>query len=352
MRISAAIQHIRHLAVQGFPPRMAVAAMVDALDMLVPTRTKIFFWVDERSAPRDFYERQPLMDALDAYFSQSERMAADPEEPSFDKLANSPVDYGGWKRFERFANWDRSVLKNEVFLAYGIGNNIDFTLRDGGRTVAVLAIAREPGSAAYARREVDAILALRRHFVHAMNAPAALDRAADVQYEGVVTALVGADGTIVSANDAAEQMMLQLCPAQGALRMRRPRAPRPVHDAARLLLAANAGQAVPPPVVDVANDWGRFRICAHSLAPDGTGLVTIEKFVPRRLAWERRAIALDLSPRERTLAVQLCGESDSRAIMRDSGLTSASYREYTRRIYRRLGVDGRVGLRAIFDRAT
>lgn len=349
MRTSAAIQHIRDIAMLGLPPKMGVAAMVDALDIAIPTRTKIFFWVDECNRARDFYERQPIMSALDAYFSQSAAMAADPDEPTFDKLANSPVDYGGWKRFERFPNWERSVLKNEVFGAYGIGNNLDFTIRESNRTIGVLALAREPGSSAYSRREIDTVLALRGHFVHAINAPTALDRAADRHYEHVVSAVVAFDGTVILANDAARAMLHQIREPQLHLRMDGRRAPDSVCRVIRLLAHANAGIAAPAPMLDIVNEWGRFRIVAHSMSSDQTCLITIEKFVARHLIWARYAATLDLSPRERTLAVELCSSKESRQIIRDAALSDASYREYTRRIYRRLNVDGRLGLRALFD---
>lgn len=346
---SAVIQHVRHIAVQGFSPRMAVAAMVDALDLLIPTRTKIFFWVGEDSAPVDFYERDPLMSALDTYFSQSAAMAADPDEPSFDKLANSPVEFGGWKRFERFANWDRSIMKNEVFGAYRIGNNLDFTIRDSGQPIGVLAIAREPGSTPYLRRDIETILSLRGHFVHAMNAPKALERAETIRDGNVVTALIAPDGTVVSASEAAQLMLHQLRPAQESLRLHGLPAPAPVRKSVELLLAGSEGGLCAPPHQDVRTSWGRFRIIAHSLAPDGTCLVSIERFLPKELVWIRRAAGMDLSPRERELAVAMCGPNSSDRLAVQFGLTSGSFREYSRRIYRRLGVDGRTGVRDLIE---
>ena len=347
---SAVIQHVRHIALQGFSPKMAVAAMVDALDLLIPTRTKIFFWVGEDNTPSDFYERDPLMSALDAYFSQSALMAADPDEPSFDKLANSPVDFGGWKRFERFANWDRSIMKNEVFGAYRIGNNLDFTIREGGQPIGVLAIAREPDSTPYSRRDIEAVLALRGHFVHAMNAPQALERADTVHDGSVVTALIGSDGTIVSASGAAQLVLHQLRPRENPLRLDGLLAPDPVRQVVELMLASNDGRACAPPHRSVRNSWGRFRIIAHSLAPDGSCLVSIERFVPSELIWTKRASQLDLSPRERELAVAMCGALGSEGIAAKFGLTLGSYREYSRRIYRRLDVEGRAGLKAKFEK--
>lgn len=348
---SATIQHIRHIASQGLPAKMAVAAMVDALEPLIPTRTKIFFWVGEDSSPSDFYEAEPLMSALDAYFCQAEALARDPNAPSFDKLANSPVEYGGWRRFEHFDGWERSVLKNEVFGAYNIGNNLDFTIRDGGKPVGVLAIAREPGTSSYARSDIDTVLALRGHFLHAMNAGQVLEKAAGAEgaCDGPAIALVGSDGTVVQAGPQAALLLHQLATPQPKMRLTGRPAPEPVREAMRRLRAIEEGHGTLAASLDVMTGWGRIRVIAHSRCPSGEAIVSLQRFVPRALCRIHRSAGLDLSPREREVAVAMCGTGDGDAIARHLGLSSASYREYARRIYRRLGVEGRMAIKDLLD---
>ncbi len=325
--------------------------MVDALDPLIPSRTKIFFWVGEDHAPQDFYEREPLVQALDAYFSQTARLAADPDEPSFDKLANSPVAYGGWRRLERLAKWERSILKNEVFGAYNIGNNLDFTIRAANRPIGVLALAREPGSRAYSRNEVEAVLATCGHFAHAMQAPSSLDAARDVSQGDVALVLLGGDDSVVQSAPQADLMLHQMSPRQGTLRLDLTGgpAPMPLREAARRLRAVQRGEAAPAPTLDVMTDWGRIRVVAHSLLPGGETAITLQRFIPRALLRAARLARLDLSPREREVAAAMCGPGDGDAIARAVGLSAASYREYARRIYRRLGLVGRFAVKDLLD---
>ena len=285
---------MRHIATLGLPAKAAVAAMVDALDPLIPTRTKIFFWVGEDNAPQDFYEREPLIHALDAYLSQTARMAADPDEPSFDKLANSPVAFGGWKRLERLAKWDRSILKNEVFGAYNIGNNLDFTIRAGNRPIGVLALAREPGSRGYNRPQIEAVLATCGHFAHAMQAPASLDAARASSHGDVALVLLGGDDCVIQSGPQADLMLHQMSPPQGRLRLdlHRDLAPQPLREAARRLRAAQRGESAAAPSLDVPTDWGTIRVVAHSLLPGGEAAITLQRFIPRALL--RAAYAADL----------------------------------------------------------
>lgn len=341
---SATVQHLRHIAVQGLPPKLAVAEMVDALDHLIPTRTKIFFWVGDQLAPHDFYEREPLLDALDAYMCQAQQLAADPEEPSFDMLANSPVEYGGWRRFQTMPRWDRSVLKNEVFRPYGIGNNLDFTIRHNGRSVGVLAIAREPGSTPYSRREIETVLATREHFRHAMTAPEVLSASADRGDGDVAIALVQADGTVAQADDRAGLLLHQLARPLPFLRLRGEPAPAPVREVIRRLALARDGRGEAPPSLATPTLWGTIRVTAHTVSGNGEYVISLQRLVPRQVPRMRRSIGLDLSPREREVALAMCEPGDGDAIARRSGLSAASYREYARRIYRRLGVEGRAGV--------
>ncbi len=348
MRPSAAIQHIRHIAAQGLPPLIAVPAMVDALEELVPARTRTFVWLDEQGNTASLYEREPIPEALDAFNLATAELVRR-GEPSVIDLSHSPDDFGGWRRFLHHPQWERSVMKNELFRPYGIGNNIDFPLRDRGRTRALLAICREPGSRAFTRTEVDAVLGLRPHFLHAMHAPETMALACGTGGE-VALALIGDDGTVCEASAEASFLMYQLCcgPNGNAPVLAR-RAPDQVRSAVAILRAANTIPRAAPPMRDVRTPWGRIRIIAHMRAQSGETVVTLQRFLPRDMARLDRLRHLDLAPREREVALAMSKGGSGDAIAQELGLTIGAYRQMAKRIYARLGVTGRDGVRQLLD---
>lgn len=349
---SATIQHVRHIAAQGLPSRMAVAAMVDALEGVMPSRTRTFMWAGPGGMPRDVYEQEPIVSAYDELLGMMPALMADPEEPSFDKLAFSNDDFGGWRRFQHMPRYEKSALKNVMFKPYGIGNNLDFPIRDAsGIPRAVLAIGREPGSRAYARREIDAMLALRPHFLHAMESNAALAASACTGQDGDVEVfLVGDDGSISASRGQGDLMLHQLrSPPQVLERLGSAQAPLEVIEVVRRLSAAREGLNPLPPSLETRTGWGRFKIVAHTRTGAGETVVTIQRLVTRRLQWIKRSATLDLSPREREIAVAMCGTASGDALARSVGLSVPSYREYARRIYARLGVEGRIGVKDLLD---
>lgn len=349
---SATIQHVRHLAAQGLPAQMAIAAMVDALEGVMPSRTRTYLWADANGLPCDTYDRDLIPEAVDEFTYLAPQLAADSNAPSFDKMLHSRDEFGGWRRFLRLPGWDRSALKNVIFRAYGIGNNLDFPIRDAaGRPQAILAFGREPGSKAYTRSEVEAVLALRPHFLHAMNSEAALGEAeAHAGDSDVEIIMVGTDGTICNASQKAALILFQLRPTKWIEpATSSSTAPAPVLEVVRRLIAAREGCNIEPPSLEMATPWGRIRIIAHTLSRSGEVVVSLQRLLPRRLRRLQRVAKFDLSPREREVAVAMCGMGSGDVIARSVGLSAASYREYARRIYSRLGVGGRAGVASLLD---
>lgn len=185
MRSSAAVQHIRHIASLGLPAQIAIPEMVESLQDVAPSRTNAFFWLDRDFLPSDYYQRDINLEAIEAFLFDAPRLART-DEPSIDKLARSPIEFGACTALPALPNWDKSVMKNEVFARLGIGNCLDFSIREHGRTRALLTVNREPGSAAFTKVEIAAIIGLRGHFLHAMCAAVSGERIA--QNCGLTTA--------------------------------------------------------------------------------------------------------------------------------------------------------------------
>ncbi|MCC6924915.1 hypothetical protein [Novosphingobium sp.] len=348
---SATIQHIRHIAAQGLGARLAIPAMVDAMERLIPSRTRTFMWLDDDGNQTDMYEQQPIPEAIEAMIAAGPELAADPHAPSTNKMAQSPFEYGGWRVFEHFPGWDKSMLKNEIFRRYGIGNNLDFPLRQGRKTRAILAFGREPGSSSYTRREVEAMLGLRAHFLHALDCvdvTLSIEQAATPDDPQIL--LVEPDGRIETSSPTAKLLLSQLAGAwDGRNLVNVTSAPASLRELMRRLDLAEEGRNAQPPSQVISTPWGTIKVIAHQRTAGGEYVISLHRLVPRALARIRKAAFLDLSPREREVAVAMCTSANGEAIAQLVGLSPASYREYARRIYGRLGVEGRIGVKDLLD---
>lgn len=346
MRLSAAIQHIQHIASLGLAPRVAIPEMVDALQFVIPSSTNCFVWLGEGGQPVDLYERHPIPEALDAFMMQTPALEA-AGQPSFAKLVRASGEFGNWWQFTAHDGWDRSVMKNELFRPYNIGNNMDFLLKDRGRPVALLTINREPGSAAFRRAEIGAMLSLRPHFVHAMGVgETAPDSSGHVVDNQVATLLADARGRITGLGPNAALFLHQVKQDDRQIPVAVHDLPEPVMAVIARLNRVSSGQRGTPATGDIATPWCTIRVTAHPVNDGGSIIVTFQRLIPIGIRQLRNLAQAPLSPSERRIAFRLCSDADLPAIAVDSGVTLASLREYSKRIRVKLGVNNREGVRA------
>jgi DNA-binding CsgD family transcriptional regulator len=95
--------------------------------------------------------------------------------------------------------------------------------------------------------------------------------------------------------------------------------------------------------------WGLIRVAAHARTGADEFAITLQLFLPRAVRRLKALGKLDLSPRERELALAMSGPASGSDLARSSGLSTGAYRQYAKRIYARLGVDGRDGVRLLLD---
>ncbi|MGL5839713.1 MAG: helix-turn-helix transcriptional regulator [Sphingorhabdus sp.] len=348
MRPSAAIQYVRHIATLGLQPFAAVAAMVDALEYVVPARTRVFMWIDDNLMPYSLYEAQPIPAALEGFVTQTPLLAMS-DEPSIDKLLRVPAEYNGWMSLISMPNWNRSIMKNELFRAYGIGNNIDFPIRQNGTPKGLLTINREPGSASYKRGEIDAILSLRPFFLHAMAAPDISEENAKLE-DGIALVRIARNGGVLEVSAGSEMVLAQLHDIERpGFNFRCDQAPEALLRVANKLRVVRSGHGCAVPAEEIRSLWGRFSLRAHLMQADGSVTVSVQSYVPETLRRWKKLANLSLSPAERRIALSMCGHAASDLVAKQCGITPASYRQYTRRIYNQLDITGRDALRQQLD---
>lgn len=321
--------------------------MVDALQNFVPSVTGTFAWLDENLMPMDFYIGEVIPSALEAFMGQTPELIAK-GEPNMHQLACAPAEYGNWWAFTASPKWDMSVMRNELFRPYGIGNNMDFSLRDRGITKALLTVNREPGSRPFTKSEINAVLSLRGHFLHAMAASENPRSDGDtILDDTIATAIFDQDGSFVMAGPHAELLLYQLQPQGQPQHYLCKSAPPAVRSVMASLAKIRKGELAVAPSNDVRTFWGDIRVAAHMMTADNQVVVTLQRLEQKIVRRMRRLAQLDISPRERKVAIQLCGTLSSGEIAKATGLTESSFREYAKRIYGRLNVQGRDGVRVL-----
>ena len=350
MRKSAAIQHIRHIASAGLAPHAAVADMIDVLEEVIPSRICSFLWSTPDGAPTDIYTPEFIPSAFEELLARGPALAQT-SEVTIDKIIRAPVDHSACQSFAGTAAYERSTLRNTLFAAYGIGNILDMTIRDGGTPRGIVTVNREPGSAAFNAQEVADLLSLRAYFLHAMDGPGTdLTKQAagqgDLVKKSDAMLLCDDNGVIIDATPRAIDLLRQM---GAGLFVEREPALVPGHrlPASVVELVRAAGD---PTIADAPASGlyltrsGAVRVRVHALQSSGLFTVSLREQVARRSRQLARLARLDLSPGERRLALGLCSPDRTGVVADAMGLTVGSCRQYTQRIYRKLRVGSRAAL--------
>lgn len=357
MRSKEAVRHIQHIASLGLPQRVAIPAMVDALRHVVPANQNPFFWANDDGLITDFYGENIDLVSMESSMMLNRHNTPD-DVPTMDRLMRGPLTVNNTATLRRLPGWKHSAFYNEMLRGNAAENSMDFQLRDSSGIRGAFAISRGLNDRPVQAEEMRRMAGLVPHFIHAMNAnPDGTRReataASDPAY--IVCSLAG---EIVSYSAGSGTRILQLynMPLGAGVKFgdylkRLPPCAQLVLDRLRMI---HNDQAVQPASLEVPTRWGLFRVSAvpmHSL-PDArseTAIVTVQPLIDKRLTRARKLIGTDLTPAERRVAVRMADPGDGDAIARDLGLTVGAYRQYAKRIYGTLDVEGRLGVKAVLD---
>jgi DNA-binding CsgD family transcriptional regulator len=358
MRSKEAVRHIQHIASLGMHQRIAIPAMVDTLRHVVPANQNPFFWSDGDGMVIDFYGDSVDLSAMESAMVLNRHNTAD-DVPTMDRLLRGPLLVNNTATLRRLAGWNHSVFYNEMLRGNAAENSIDFQLRDRSGIRGAFAVSRGRKDRPLQAEEMRRVASLVPHFLHAMNAAPA---AAKTEYSDSADAdfiVATLSGEVVSYSAGSAMRLLQLCdfPLGQGVRFsehlhRLPACAKVVLDRLQLIHLGHNGQ---PASLEVPTRWGLFRVSAVPMqavfgGKAETAMITVRKLVDQRLARAGRLVGTDLTPAERRVALRMADSGDGDAIAQDLGLTVGAYRQYAKRIYAALGVDGRMGVKALLDR--
>ena len=269
---------------------------------LVGADAAALFWMDERGLPEGFFHEDSTAEAQDLFANEFERLFLGPAELNVAALVTA--EGPGWGRLlVPPASYWRSNTFNLLVRASGHHHSLDLRVEHGGRARAVALLFRVAGNPfgepdlATLRR---AAPALSRAFERA-TADGGWEPAGDRPGRGGTLIVDAAGERLLFAGEGARLVLQtsnlvgQGIPADGPLR-----APPAF---ARRLCAELAAGGTAREVIPVAR--GRLVVTAEPLAePGGVGGVValaVALEVPGRLRLVEHLMALDLSPRRRSL---------------------------------------------------
>jgi hypothetical protein len=358
MRHVEAFSYIRQIAAMGLPPHDAIPLMMGELCSAVRSENSPFFWSDPHGFPVDMWIADFAPSVFEAEVVEM-RSNRDPDAATTNKIISGPRAYNNTELVSRLPGWANSVIKNELFKYYNVGESIDFSLRDNGVIKGMFAISRPPGSQRFSSAELKKIRPLVQHFVHALSAPARPSFPGEGVSDGQFCCLiVGYDGTILSHGPGAEDILFKLSGATWGkfvkvsdLTKRVPLCAMEVIDRLRTI---QSGATSAPASTSIVTRWGLFKISAHPLTPafgslSDTIAMTIQPVVSLEVARLRRIANWQLSPSERRVALRMAGPGEGEDIAKDVGLTLGSYRQIAKRIYATLGIEGRAAVKLLLN---
>lgn len=352
MKPSEVLAHIQQISCLGLPSEVAIPAMLDSLEMLVPASNVSFVWTDAGGRIQNLYVREPVFSAIDFLLHSSSQLEPD---FSFQKQATSELSTGFIARFRGSTDYFSTVAYNEIFKPCGMTEVYDLILKDhqGSRGVGMIGRLSPTPFTAEERNRIEA---LRPWLLHALDAPPveALN-SAETGEEAIL--LCDQQGRIVEMGPNARKLLLyagngQIAPGARIASLG-DAMPESVRRVCHNLAAVQAGRATGVPSARLNTPWGAFNFRAHLMGGGSSGVaagdllaVVIRRERPLPLQLHDRVGTLPLTPRQRQVAVRIGLGRSPESIQRDLELSAGTYRRHAEEIHGRLDVHSRAELMA------
>lgn len=343
LRHNRAAAQIRSLASLDTGGPQLLPLLTEQLGRLLAFDSAAYYHIDADGRPQMLSEDPDVLSMvptyLDACMQAAEREVARPFATAVRE------DFGPQMRAQLvtvpYRRFLRSDYYNVLLRPIRIHDCVSLVTRlPDGRATGALKFYRRTGCAGFRRDELTQLAQLEPFLASALQprASAAPD-AQELQQRAVLVLTV--DGRLLWLSAAAESLMSQ---AFGA-RWRRlgQELPAPLSQVLQRLRQVGEGAALPR--LQWRDARGAFAVQARRLeAAQGAGeavIVEIEQFQQRRTGMLRRLAQLDLPPRQFEIACHLTGPHTEARIAQRLGISVNTLVYHRRRLYERLGVQGR-----------
>lgn len=344
MKRTAELAQLRQLCRLGLHSEAIMPAFLRSLRVLVPAGLGAFFWIDEHGDMTHMYSEKMLpADVTTRYFGQHYESQAH----SFRQQVLAQAREGLLVR-ESVA--DAALLGSEyyreILAPLGAFRTLYAVLQERGRALGQLSLYRPQDAPAFSADDRGALESACRYLQPTLRVGGARPALAAGQFResGQAALLVcGLDGRVRQASGRGHALLAQ---ASGC-RINRYTIVGELEQAGldllrRLLAVVRSGNALVEASVhtlEVANEWGAFRLRAYPLS-EGYG-VLIERYEPLLVRLVDAMRGLRLSAQQREVALLLARGCTNAQIARELGvsLNTASY--HVKQLFTRLDAHDR-----------
>jgi DNA-binding CsgD family transcriptional regulator len=327
---TAELAQLRQLCRLGLHSEAIMPAFLRSLRMLVPAGLGAFFWIDEHGDMTNMYSEKMLSAAVTTrYFGQH----YDSRVHSFRRQVQAQARDGKVVR-ESVADAElmASDYYREILEPLGAFRVLYAVLQERGRPLGQLSLYRPQGAPAFNQEERDVLETACRYLQPALRdggARPALDSEAFRESGQAALLVCGADGRVQQASGRGHALLAQ---ASGC-RINRFTMVGELEQSGidllrRLVAPALSGSALddaPVYSLQVANEWGAFRLRAYPITEGFGVLIERYEYLLVRLVDAMRG--LRLSSQQREVALLLARGCTNAQIARELGvsLNTASY---------------------------
>jgi DNA-binding CsgD family transcriptional regulator len=353
-----AIGRVQRLCCLGLGGQHLMPALIAALNQIVPSSTRQFYWADLRLEITNCYVEMSRIEFLPIYLTEFYGRHIEREvRLTFPEMMRTRFPTAVGDIFSRFfiVDWNtfqRSDYYNMLRRPCSMETGLLFKVTEAGRPVGAFHFFRSADEPAFAAQDYALLETLHGFIAHGLVDGPAEDSYDDIEDRALV--ILDRDGRLLHLSaDAHRLLLMALVPRwapQTACRMRHDNPPELAQLCHALSAAFCGGLPGAPPVLRRNNAWGEFVLRAywldasHADEPSPLIGVTIERREPRSLGLWRRVETLPLSQREKQVCMLLARGHDAANVARAMGVSEHTVISHRRNLYNKLGVENRLGL--------
>jgi hypothetical protein len=365
-----AVATVHALCCSGWPAKVFVPALLDALHDVIPSSRNLFDWTDNDGRLLDYYIEGPVDTEVGRrYFERFHNGEEANCMPGFALLRDTPAGVrpaGDLDRDDFFA----SDLYNEIWRPQGLHTRIEGVVRSRtGGLLGSLVLYRGPLDPKFTPRDERMLAALLPSIARALEqaadprsqAPTALHLPG---LEPTETLLLDLSGRLWRASPGAPRLIMLADGGISPEALERPLTDRIDRLFGRLIDQVReraAGSTTSPrawPSLSIFSGYGRFDAESMLLLSPGTDSdtqpplvqITLRRLEPREVAVQRVLRGLPVTPGQASVCAALYAGQSRGEIARTLGVAASTVVDHVRKLYCALDVSGVPELRALLDR--
>lgn len=358
---TAALQRIRQACMMGFPSRSVMPVVMRELKALIPSACVQFTWASKDGRLANFWSDTFLPRRTAWIILHRARYEAD-VGTNFRDLVLFGHPTGNARRWWD-AGFEQSATYKAVFEPYGYKWFLDGVVRDAQRPYGCVALIRRHDEPDFSAAEESLLARVLPYLVHAIRGDAG--KPALFVPTGQSAMLVcNASGEAIEWSEKAHRLaayaMLEEINCdekigRGDFERVRDGLVEVALELGRRL--ENADCDAPMPQVELRNGWGAFVFRGYRLtgktAPGDSHIgILIEQSVPVEVKLLERVNGLDLSPRQKEIAMHCARGLSNSEIAARLGMSPHTLKDHFKAIYLRLEVNSQRELVACLESAS